>query len=47
MTARTRALKCKLDADTELAESYIKAARARAELDDLDNEAHRRAVGRR
>ena len=38
MTARTRALKRKLDADTELAESYIKAARARAELDDLEKD---------
>ena len=47
VTARTRALKCKLDADTELAESYVKAARARAELEDLDSEAHRRATGRR
>jgi hypothetical protein len=37
MTERTRALKRKLDADTELAESYIKAARARAALDDLDD----------
>jgi hypothetical protein len=36
LTARTRALKEKLDADTELAESYIKAARARAALDDLE-----------
>ena len=47
MTERTHALKRKLDADTELAESYIKAARARAERDDLDNDAHRRAIGRR
>lgn len=46
MTARTRALKRKLDADTELAESYIKAARTRAERDDLDDEAYRRAVSR-
>jgi hypothetical protein len=37
VTARTRALKEKLDADTELAESYIKAARARAALDDLED----------
>jgi hypothetical protein len=36
MAARTRALKRKLDADTDLAESYIKAARTRAALDDLD-----------
>jgi hypothetical protein len=36
VTARTRALKDKLDADTELAESYIKAARARAALEDLE-----------
>ena len=46
ITARTRALKRKLDADTELAESYIKAARTRAERDDLDDEAYRRAVSR-
>jgi hypothetical protein len=37
MTARTRALKEKLDADTGLAESYINAARARAALDDLED----------
>ena len=46
MTARTRALKRQLDADTELAESYIKAGRAKAELEDLDSEARRRARGR-
>ena len=43
MTARSRALKRQLDADTELAESYIRAARTRAELEDLDSEPHRRA----
>ena len=32
MTERTRALKRKLDADTELAESYINASRAKAAL---------------
>jgi hypothetical protein len=37
VTERTRALKRKLDAETELAESYIRAARAKAELEDLDN----------
>jgi hypothetical protein len=36
MTERTRALKRKLDADTELAESYFRAARVKAELEDLD-----------
>src|SRR5262245_17739234 len=36
MTERTRALKRKLDADTELAESYLKAARARVDLEDID-----------
>ena len=46
MSARTRALKRKLDADTELAESYIKAGRAKAELEDLDSEAQRRTRGR-
>ena len=46
MTERTRALKHKLDADIELTESYIKAARARAELEDLDSEARRRGRGR-
>jgi hypothetical protein len=35
MTDRTRALKRKLDADTDLAQSYISAARARAELDEI------------
>jgi len=46
MTARTRSLKRKLDADTELAKSYIEAARARAELDDIEKESNRRANGR-
>lgn len=46
MIERTRALKHKLDADTELTESYIKATRARAELEDLDSEARRRGRGR-
>jgi hypothetical protein len=46
MTARTRGLKRQLDADTELAESYIKARRAKAELEDLDSEARRHARGR-
>ena len=46
MTARTRALKRKLDADTELAESYIKAGRAKAELEDLDSETQRRTRAR-
>ena len=39
LTDRTRAVMRKLDADTELAESYIKAARARAELQDIDEPA--------
>jgi hypothetical protein len=54
MTERTRALKRKLDADTELAESYIGAARARAELekideteDTLDHRLNRRVNARR
>jgi hypothetical protein len=46
MTARARGLKRQLDADTELAESYIKARRAKAELEDLDSEARRHARGR-
>jgi hypothetical protein len=33
--ARMRALKRKLDAETDLAESYINAKRTRAELDEL------------
>jgi hypothetical protein len=33
--ARARALKRKLDADTELADSFIKAARTKGELDEL------------
>jgi hypothetical protein len=49
MTERTRALKRKLDADTELAESYIGAARARAELEEIDetDRLNRRINGRR
>jgi hypothetical protein len=47
MAARTRALKRKLDADTELAESYLKAARTRAALDDIENESHQQASERR
>jgi hypothetical protein len=34
--ARTRALKRKLDEETELAESVINAKRARAELDEIE-----------
>ncbi len=34
-TARARALKSKLDAETELAESYINAMRTKGELDEL------------
>jgi hypothetical protein len=45
MTERTRALKRKLDADIELAERYIKAVRAKAELDDMDKD--QGASGRR
>ena len=45
MTERTRALKRKLDADTELAESYISASRARAELEEIDE--REAALGRR
>lgn len=33
---RVRALSRKLDAETDLAESYIKAKRTRAELDDVE-----------
>jgi hypothetical protein len=45
MTERTRALKSKLDADTELAETYINASRTRAELEEIEEiEA---ALGRR
>ena len=34
-TERTRALKAKLDADTDLAESYIKAIRTQGELEEI------------
>jgi hypothetical protein len=34
--ARARALKRKLDAETELAESFINAKRTRAELDEIE-----------
>jgi hypothetical protein len=47
MTGRTRALKEKLDADTELAESYIRSARARAALDDLEDVRRDRGTSRR
>jgi len=51
-TARVQALKRKLDAETQLAESQIAAARAKAELQELDEivahvHAKRRAKARR